>query len=151
VGVVAEALHEALDVLVHEGVDRDLADPVVELRARGQVAVHEQVGDLEVGRLLRQLLDRIAAVLQDAGCAVEVGDLRPTRGRVHVGGVVGHQPEVVVGDLDLAEVRRADRAVGDLDLVAATGAVVGDGQRAAPVGTPSPAAFVSVSVLMVLL
>ena len=34
VGVVAEALHEVLDVLVHEGVDRDLADPLLELASR---------------------------------------------------------------------------------------------------------------------
>ena len=133
VGVVAEALHEALDVLVHEGVDRDLADPLLELLAGGQLAVDEQVGDLEVGRLLGELLDRVAAVLEDAGLAVEEGDLRATRRGVHVRRVVGHQPEVVVGDLDLAEVGRAHRAVGDLDLVAATGAVVGDGQRAVPV------------------
>ncbi len=31
VGVVAEALHEVLDVLVHEGVDRDLIDPARQL------------------------------------------------------------------------------------------------------------------------
>ena len=40
----------------------------------GELAVDEQVGDLEVGRLLGQLLDRVAAVAQDAGLAVELGD-----------------------------------------------------------------------------
>ncbi len=48
VGVVAEALHEVLDVLVHERVDRDLVDPAAQLGLVGQPAVDQQVGDLEV-------------------------------------------------------------------------------------------------------
>ena len=51
-------------------------DPLVELRLRRQLAVDEQVGDLEVGRLLGELLDRVAAVLEDALVAVDVGDRR---------------------------------------------------------------------------
>src|SRR3954466_9276664 len=77
VRVVAESLHEALDVLVHERVDGDLVDPLVELLPGRQLALDEQIGDLEVRRLLAELLDRIAAVLEDAGRAVDVGDLRP--------------------------------------------------------------------------
>jgi hypothetical protein len=53
VRVVAEALHEALDVLVHERVDGDQVHPLLQLGLGGQVAVHQQVGDLEIGRLLR--------------------------------------------------------------------------------------------------
>ena len=48
VGVVAEPLHEVLDVLVHERVDRDLVHPLVQLRSRRQLAVDQQVGDLQV-------------------------------------------------------------------------------------------------------
>ena len=129
VGVVAEPLHEVLDVLVHERVDRDLVRPLVELLLVRQLAVDEEVGDLEVGRLLGELLDRVAAVLQDPGVAVEEGDGRPARRRVHERGVVGHQAEVVVVDLDVAQGRRADRPVLDRHLVGAPGPVVGDGQR----------------------
>ena len=129
VGVVAEALHERLDVLVHERVDRDLVRPRVELGLRRQLAVDQEVGDLEVGRLLRQLLDRVAAVLQHAVVAVEVGDGRATRRRVHERRVVRHQAEVVVGDLDLAQRGGADRAVLDRDLVRLARPVVRDGQR----------------------
>ena len=118
VGVVAEALHELLDVLVDEGVVGDLEDPLVELLARGQLAVDQQVGDLEVDGLLAELLDRVAAVLEHAGLAVDVGDRAAAGGGVRERRVIGHQPEVVLGDLDLAEVHRLDRAVGDLDLVA---------------------------------
>jgi hypothetical protein len=38
--------------------------------------VHEQIRDLEIGRLLGQLLDRIAAVFEDALVAVDVRDRR---------------------------------------------------------------------------
>ena len=80
VGVVVEALEEALaHVLVDERVVGDLVAPRLELRRGRQLAVEEQVGDLEVGRLLGQLLDRVAAVAQDAGVAVEVGDRRSRR------------------------------------------------------------------------
>ena len=129
VGVVAEALHEVLDVLVHERVDRDLVHPLLQLGARGQRAVDDQVGDLQVARVLAQLLDRVAAVLEDAGVAVDVGDRAATRRGVRVRGVVGHQPEVLVVGLDLPEVHRAHRAVLDRQLVALARAVVGHRER----------------------
>jgi hypothetical protein len=59
-------------------VDRDLVDPIIELRLRGQGAVDDQVGDLQVAGVLAQLLDRIAAVLEDAGVAVDVCDCAAT-------------------------------------------------------------------------
>ena len=40
----------------------------------GELAVQEEVGHLQVGRVLGQLLDRVAPVAQDARFAVEVGD-----------------------------------------------------------------------------
>ena len=101
VRVVAEALHEAADVLVDERVHRDLVRPLVELLLVRQLAVHEQIRDLEVRRVLGELLDRIPAVLQDAGLAVQVGDRRPTRRGVHERGVIGHDPEVALVDLDV--------------------------------------------------
>ena len=68
-------------------------------------------------------------MLEDAGLAVDVGDRRAARGGVGEGRVVGHQPEVVLVDLDLPQVHRLDGAVGDLELVALAGAVVGDAER----------------------
>ena len=62
-----------------------------------QLAEEEQVGGLEVGALLGQLLDRVAAVGEDALVAVDVGDRAPARRGVHERRVVGHQAEVVVG------------------------------------------------------
>src|SRR6185437_6474076 len=50
------------------------------------------------------------------------------RGRGHVGGVVAHQAEVVLLDLDVAKLGGTDRAVLDRNLVLLAGPVVGDGQ-----------------------
>ena len=111
VGVVVEALHEALaDVVVEEGVVDDVEGPLVELGLVRQLAVEQQVGHLEVGRVLGQLLDGVAAVAQDAGVAVEVGDgRRAGRGREE-GGVV--EPQV---GIELAQRRGGERAVHDRD------------------------------------
>jgi hypothetical protein len=128
VRVVAEALEELLEVLVHVGVDRDLVLPLVELLLRGQLAVDEQVGHLEVGRVVAQLLDGIAAVLEHAGLAVDEGDLAATGGRVRERRVVRHQAEVVLVDLDPAKVHRLHGAVRDLELVGLAGPVVLHGQ-----------------------
>ena len=93
-----------------------------------QFAEDDQVGRLEIGRLLGQLFDGVAAVLEDALVAVDVGD-RALAGRgVHEAGVVGRQPRGVVVGLDLSQVGGADGAVGDRDLVLGARAVVADCQ-----------------------
>jgi hypothetical protein len=74
VGVVVEPLQEALPyVLVDVRVRRDLALPGFELAGVRELAVEEQIGNLEKRRALGQLLDRIAAIAQDPGLAVEEG------------------------------------------------------------------------------
>src|SRR3546814_7271188 len=45
-----------------------------------QLAVHQQVGDLEEVRVSGQLFDRVAAIQQHALVAVDVGDGRFARG-----------------------------------------------------------------------
>ena len=111
VRVVAEALHELLDVLVEHRVERDLLRPVLQLRGRRQLAEENQVGRFEVVAFFGQLLDRIAAIEQDALVAVDVGDRAAAVRGVHERRVVRHQPEVVGRRLDLPEVHRADGAV----------------------------------------
>ena len=65
-GVVVEALDEPLaHVLVDVRVVRDVVGPRLELLGVGQLAVEKEVSDLEVGRLLGQLLDGVAPVTQD--------------------------------------------------------------------------------------
>ena len=93
-----------------------------------QLAVDEQVGDLEEARLLRELLDRVAAVLEDALLAVDEGHRALARGGVDETGVVGRQARGVVVQADLTEVGGLDRAVVDRDLVVLAGPVVPDCQ-----------------------
>ena len=128
-GVVLEALHELLDVLVDHRVERDLAHPRVQLRRRRQFAEDDQVGRLQVGAVFGQLVDRIAAVEQDALVPVDVGNPAAARGGVLERRVVGHQTEVLGRRPDLAEIDGADRAMLDRNLVLLARAVVGNGQR----------------------
>ena len=137
VGVVAEALEEVLEVLVDVGVVGDVEDPALELGGGRQLAEDQQVGDLEEGRALAELLDRVAAVFEDPGVAVDVGDRGAAGGRVGEGRVVGHHPEFVLVDLDLAQVEAADRVVLDRQLVGLPGAVVGDRQGLGAGGDPA--------------
>ena len=65
-GVAAEAVEEAPQLLVHHGVVGDVLAEFGELGAGRQLAFQQQVGDLDEVRLLGQLLDRVAAVQQDA-------------------------------------------------------------------------------------
>ena len=82
--VVPEAVHELLDVLVHERVVGDQVRPLLQLLPLRELAVDQQVRNLEVGRALGQLLDRIASVLEDPPIAVDIRHRRPARRRRHV-------------------------------------------------------------------
>src|SRR5271166_4115864 len=81
-GVAREAVEEPLQVLVQQGVALNLGGEPVQLLPGGQLAVDQQVADLDEGRLLGQLLDRVSAVPKDPGVAVDVGDRALRRGGV---------------------------------------------------------------------
>ena len=137
VGVVVEAVDEALaHVLVDERVMGDVEPPLVELRAVGQVAVEQEIGDLEVRRPLGELLDRVAAVAEHAVGAVEVGDRR-LRGRGReVRGVVA----VEIG-IEFAQGRRGEHTTSDRCGDGLAGAVVGDGDGLGHVASSRGANF----------
>ena len=83
---------ESLEVFVQQ---RVVADALVErsqLVGAGQFAVDEQPGDLEVGAVLRQLLDRVPAIAEDALVAVDEGDRRLGRRGVDEAVVEGRVP-----------------------------------------------------------
>jgi len=68
---MVEGLGEPLaDVLVYERVVGDVVYPGVVLLGGGEFPVDQEVGDFEIGGLLSQLLDGIAAVFEDAFPAV---------------------------------------------------------------------------------
>ena len=135
VGVVAEPVEELLHVLVDERVVVDPVDErLVRLLAR-QLALEDQLRDLEEVGLLGELLDRVAAVAQDPLAAVDERDPALARRRVLVARVVGHHAEVAFAGLDLPQVHRVDVAVDQRELVRLPGAVIGDRQS---VGHGSP-------------
>src|SRR6185503_181922 len=109
--VIAEAAHEFLDVFVHVRVERDVVHPLVVVLLARQLAVTQQPRDLEESGLVRELLDGIAAIPQDALVAVDERDRALARRCVHEGGVVRHQAELVGLHLDLSQIHRADRRV----------------------------------------
>ena len=97
VGIVPKALHELLHGLVQHGVVGDLVDPVVELAGRRQFAKQNQVGNFKKRAMLGQLLNGIAAILQNPAVAVDERDVAAAGSRVHEGRIVQHQAEVVIG------------------------------------------------------
>jgi hypothetical protein len=73
-GAGREVLEQLLHRLVQQAVVGQLVAELVELGEARQGAVDQQVADLLEARLGGQLLDRVAAVAQDAAVAVDVGD-----------------------------------------------------------------------------
>src|SRR2546426_11036434 len=123
-----EPVDELLDVLVDERVVRDLEHPRVQLRGRRELPVQQQVRGLEKRALLGELLDRVAAVAQNAARPVDVADGALARGRVDEPRVVREQTGIVFPCLDLTEVYRAYGAVLDRQLVLFPGAIVCDAE-----------------------
>ena len=108
VGVAREAVEEGAQVLVQHRVPADGVLEAAQLVARRQLAVDEQVGDLDEGRLLGQLVDRVAAVAQDALVAVDVGDGALARRRVDEADVVGDEPGLLQQRADTEAVVAVD-------------------------------------------
>ena len=96
-------------------------DEPVELLPRRKLAPDEEVGDLEEGGVLGELLDRVAAVAEHALLAVEVGDRARAGSGVAVAGVVGDQSGLGAQAADVERVvalgaghdRQLDLAVAD--------------------------------------
>jgi hypothetical protein len=73
--IAPEALKEPAHLLMHHGVARDAVVEVGLLARRRQFAVQQQIASFEEVAVLGQLLDRVAAIQQDAFVAVDIGDL----------------------------------------------------------------------------
>ena len=87
--ISAEGLEEAVELLVQHRVIGDRAFELGKLGRRGQFTVKQKVADLEEARVLRQLVDRIAAIKENTGVAVDIGDLAFAAGGRGEPGVVG--------------------------------------------------------------
>ncbi len=101
-GVAAEALEEPRHLLVNHGVMDHAVVEIGFLRLGRQLAVKQEIAGFEEVAFFRQLLDRIAAVFQNAGVAVDIGDLGLAAAGGGEAGVVGEHPGlgVELGDVD---------------------------------------------------
>ena len=116
-----------LELLVHHGV---VGDGVVELRHllwRRQLAVEQQIADLQEARMLGQLVDRIAAIEQNALVAVDEGDVAFAGGGRGEAGIVGEEVGLAV-------------ELADVDDIGALGARIAPAARCRllPIGEASP-------------
>jgi len=107
--VIVKTVQEILQVFIEHGVTGDHLLEPDQLLFHGQLAVQEQIGDLEKTRLGRELLDRIAPIEQDPVLAVDVGDGAVATGGGHETGVVREDPGLLVERGDIRG-RRADAA-----------------------------------------
>ena len=128
-GVVVEAVDELLHVLVQHGVPQNFAVPESQFVGGGQIPVQQQVGDFQEGAVLGELFDGIPAIEKDTGLAIQEGDGALAGSRIHVGRVIGHQPEIAGAGFDLAEVHGADGPAVNRDGVVFLGPIVGYGER----------------------
>ena len=107
--IAAEAGEEPGHLLVHHGVARDGGAELLELALVRQLAVQQEVADLDEVRFRGQLLDGVAAVEQHALVAVDVGDARGAVGGRGEARIVGEAAGVAVEPADVDHVR-ADAA-----------------------------------------
>src|SRR5260221_5649718 len=113
----------------------DVPSPAFQLGFGGQFAVKQQIGGFEVGAFFGELFDGVAAITQDSFVAVDVSDAADAGSSVVVGGVVAHHAEIGGVGFNLAEIHGPDRAMGNGEVVALAGAIVGDGNRLARRGS----------------
>ena len=101
-GVAPKALEEPGHLLVHHGVVGHAIVKVLLLLCGRKLPVEQEIAGLEEVAVLGQLLDRIATVFENAGIAVDIGDLRlAARGRGEAG-VVGEHARlgIELGNVD---------------------------------------------------
>ena len=101
VRVAPEPLVQPRQLLVHHRVMRDDADEFVLLLAVGQLAVKQQIAHLEEVAVLRELLDRVAAIQQHAGIAVDEGNRRAAARSRQVARVVGEHSRLRIQRADI--------------------------------------------------
>ena len=74
VRVMAEARHESFEVLMYRHVADDFVFPTVQHLSRRQLAMENQPTGFQRSRMLRQLLDGIAAIAQNSLVAIDISD-----------------------------------------------------------------------------
>ncbi len=123
-GVAAETLEEPRHLLVNHGVmDHAIVEVLLLLRGR-KLSVKQEIAGLQEVAMFGELLDRIAAVFQDAGIAVDIGDFRLAGAGRGEARIVGEHAGLGVELADIDDVR-PDGAAQYREIVG----LVADGQR----------------------
>ncbi len=104
-GVAPEAVEEIDDLFMHHGVHGDVVGKGFELLRRRQLAVHDEVADLQKPAILGELFDGITPIQQDALVAVDVGDRGTATGRGVEARVIGKHPGLLVERLHVDDAR----------------------------------------------
>jgi hypothetical protein len=124
--VVAERLHQRLDIFMDEGVMRNVVGPRRRLLLVRHLAKKDQVRHFQEVGSLGQLFDRIAAVFENSLVAVYERNCTFGGRGVHQRRVVGHQTEVVFVRFDLTQIHRTHSPFLDRQLVRFARAIVGN-------------------------
>ena len=128
--VVAEALEELPHVLVHVGVERDVVHELVVFALCRELTVTKEPRHFEEGRAFGKLLDRVAAIAEDALVAVDECDRAATGSGVQKSRVVAQKARIVrVIGLYLFQIGGADCALADRNRVCLVGPRVADFER----------------------
>src|SRR5208283_3309250 len=92
--VAPKALEEPRHLLMHHSMMRYAIIEILLLRRARQLAIQQQIADLEIIRMFGELIDRVAAMQQHAGVAVDIGDLSFAAGCRYEGRIEAQQPRL---------------------------------------------------------
>ena len=110
VRALRKMIEEMAHILVQQRIDVEQRRELQPLLLGRQFAVDQQIGDLDEGGLLDQLLNRNAAITQNSPLPVHKGDLAVAGGGIHEARVEGHITGFTAepGDVDRLFPLRAD-------------------------------------------
>ena len=103
--VAAETVEKARKLFVHHRVVGNVVNELGLFLGVRQFSIQQQIRDFEKITVLRQLLDRIAAIHQDPFVAVDIGDAGAAGGSRHEARIVGEMPGLRVKLADIDDAR----------------------------------------------
>ena len=109
----------------HGVIGHTLAEFLI-LRGIGQIAIQQQIGNFEEARFFGQLINGIAAIQQNAGIAINIGDGAFAGSGRAIAGVKGENPKIAIKLADIGNLR-PQRAAQQGQRRAFVGAIQRDG------------------------
>ena len=109
VRIAAEAIKKAAQLFMQHGVVGHALAKFLILRGIGQIAIQQQIGNFQEARFFGQLINGIAAIKQDAGIAINIGDGAFAGSGRAIAGVKGENPKIAIKLANISNMR-AQRA-----------------------------------------